>query len=51
MRIINDSSRFKQQSYLPLRPYPPLLKKFPILISESTWQSEINRLRQHAYDF
>lgn len=34
MRIINDSSRFKQQSCRPLRPYPPLLKKFPVLIIE-----------------
>lgn len=34
MRIINDVSRLKQQSCRLLRPYPPLLKKFPILIIE-----------------
>jgi hypothetical protein len=34
VRIINDLSRFKQQSYRPLRPHPPLLKKFLILIIE-----------------
>jgi hypothetical protein len=34
MHIINDLSRFKQQSCRPLRPYPPILKKFSILIFE-----------------